>query len=416
MDRKKSIFFICVTLIVLALIYYIFKKFKGRTLPTPSPPAQTDELSISDLKFTRTLNPDKSNSNSESEISGYTIEYAGINYVELSRNVDFTIIWKNNIGFDNVVTGFWIEHFVKSPVGTDGAAQNFTRLQRKEFPTTTQQVDTSDYGENSVSIVSTDYSVIGDNRFKIYAILNVGCVSGNCPTIELYNGVGRSDTSHNINVSEEELGATLGMTAPQSVTYTPVVSSDAMTSISADITKVKYDISNGSGVNLHGSQSIYLIPADPGNSTTDPNDSSKVEITDAETFFLQYSDGEYLLDIECNGDPKTGACVTDYDYDNDDIIKGAWNDMKSRQMMGDPSRYTPDLFDNRMYITFYNKSITTDNNIKVQLRRTNKGLGQGTYFLSTDTNDKLVLVDMTSQTSTVSELVYNNSFWTFVET
>ena len=387
MDRKESIFFLCVTLIVLALIYYIFKKFKGRTLPTPSPPAQTDELSISDLKFVRTLNPDKSNS--ESEISGYTIEYAGINYVELSRNVDFTIIWKNNIGFDNVVTGFWIEHFVKSPVGTDGAAQNFTRLQRKEFPTTTQQVDTSDYGENSVSIVSTDYSVIGDNRFKIHAILNVGCVSGNCPTIELYDGVGRSDTSHNINVSEEELGATLAMTTAQSVTYTPVVSSDNMTSISADITKLRYDISNGSGVNLHGSQSIYLIPATPGS----VNDTG--ERVDSETFFFKYTDDQYL---------------------RHDLTKGAWNNQSGRSTGCDDACHTRGEKDNRMYIAFYNKSTTTDNNIKVQLRKTDMGYGLGTDFISSDTNGNLVLVDMSSQTSTVPELEYNNSFWTFVET
>lgn len=377
MDRKKSIFFICVTLIVLALIYYIFKKFKGRTLPTPSPPAQTDELSISDLKFVRTLNPDKSNS--ESEISGYTIEYAGINYVELSRNVTFTIEWKNNIGFNNVVKGFKIEHFVKSQ-----SNDTFSEIpnQTKDFTTddTDVNINISDFGKNSVSIVSTDYSVIGDNRFKIYAILN----DDTDTSIELYNGVGKSDTSHNINVSEEELGATLNMTTSQSVTYTPVVSSDAMASVTKNITKVKYDITNGS-VNLHGSQSIFLLPAKPGSVN-----GTGVRV-DAETFFFQYTDGEYLLH---------------------DLSKGAWNKDSGTTTGCDDACHTRGDFDNRIYIAFYN-STTTDGIEKTQLRKTDMGNGLGIDFISSDANGTLILSDMASQTGTVSQTEYDNSFWTF---
>ena len=208
--------FICVTLIIIALIYYVVKKFKERTSPSPSPSAQTDELSISDLKFTRTLNPDKSKSNSESEISGYTIEYAGIEYKTLSQNVTFTITWKNNIGFNNAVKGFKIEHFVKSDNSFPDSAnltKNFTR-------DTTQTVVTSDFGVNNVKIVSDgNYSVIGDNTFKIHVIMN----DDNDTTIKLYDGVEQTDTdTHHINVSEDELGATLEMTTPQSVTYIPV--------------------------------------------------------------------------------------------------------------------------------------------------------------------------------------------------
>jgi len=371
MDRKKGIFFICVTLIIIALIYYVVKKFKERTSPSPSPPAQTDELSISDLKFTRTLNPDKSNS--ESEISGYTIEYAGIEYTELSENVTFTITWKNNIGFNNAVKGFKIEHFVKDDNGfpTDAnLTKNFINL----FPV--QTVDTSDFGDNSVEIFSNGtYSVVGDNTFKIHVIMN------NDATTELYNGVSQTDTdTHHINVSKDELGATLKMTTPQSVTYIPVVSSDTNTSISADITKVKYDISNSGGVNLHGSQSLYLIPATPGDDD------------DAETFFLQYTDGEYLL------------------YN---LTKGEWNNKSKRRDVNLKAELAD--HDNRMYIAFYNKSTTTDKNIKVQLRKTKMGYGQGVEFISSDANDNLVLVDLSSQTSTVPEAEYNNSFWTFKE-
>ena len=368
MDRKESIFFLCVTLIVLALIYYIFKKFKGRTLPTPSPSDQTDELSISDLKFTRTLNPDKSNS--ESEISGYTIEYAGIEYVELSKNVTFTITWKNNIGFNNVVTGFRIEHFVKSQSNNTFSANS---NQTKDFTTVTDvNINITDYGQNSVSIVSTDYSVIGYNAFKISAIISSSTV------VEVYDGLTELvTTEHHIPVSEEELGATLDMTAPQSVTYTPVVSSDNMTSISADITKVKYNITNGGGFNLHGSQSIFLLPATPG----DDNN--------AETFFFQYTDGKYLLD---------------------NLSKGDWNEKTTRRAV------SGGINDNRMYIAFYNSS-KIDGNTKTQLRRTIRGYGLGTDFISSDaSNTTLIFSNMASQTGTVSQTEYDNSFWTFVET
>lgn len=381
MDRKKSIFFICVTLIVLALIYYIFKKFKGRTLPTPSPPAQTDELSISDLKFTRTLNPDKSNS----EISGYTIEYdGGINYVELSENVAFTISWKNNIGFDNVVTGFKIKHYVKpvnsSAFSIDDANAIFTFTDT--VVDNNNSVNIGDYGENTVKIVGRNYVVVGENAFKIEVILKDNT------TRELYDGVNiQIALNHHIPVSEEELGATLNMTTPQSVTYTPVVSSDNMTSIRADITKVKYDISNSGGVNLHGSQSIYLIPAEPGS----VNDSG--ERVDAETFFFKYTDGEYLLH---------------------DLSKGAWNKDSGRTTGCDDACHTRGDFDNRMYIAFYNSS-RIDGNLKVQLRKTDMGYGLGIDFISSDANGTLILSDMASQTGTVSQTEYDNSFWTFNE-
>ena len=390
MDRKKSIFFICVTLIVLALIYYIFKKFKGRTLPTPSPPAQTDELSISDLKFVRTLNPDKSNS--KSEISGYTIEYAGINYVKLSENVEFTITWKNNIGFNGVVKGFKIKHYVQPVQGEGSHAiwhpfSNDVNNAIFTFTDTVVDNDNSvnieDFGENTVKIVSTNYSVIGENAFKIEVIKN------DETTVEVYDGVSQTSdlSNHHIPVSEEELGATLEMTAPQSVTYTPVVSSDKMTSIREVITKVKYNITNSGGVNLNGNQAIFLLPATPGSVNN-----SGVRV-DAETFFFKYTDGEYLLH---------------------DLSKGAWNNQSSRSTGCDDACHTRGEKDNRIYIAFYNSG-EIDGNVKTQLRKTNMGYGLGIDFISSDANGTLILSDMASQTGTVSQTEYNNSFWTFNE-
>src|SRR5210317_476824 len=144
MDTKRGIFFLGVILIIIVSIYYIVKMFKGLTSYPPSPSVETDktyEISISDLNFERTLNPDKSNS--KSDIVGYTIEYdEGINFEELSKNVTFTINWKNNIGFTGNVEGFMIGHYVKGILYTS-----------KTF-TNTDEININNYEDNSIQIIS----------------------------------------------------------------------------------------------------------------------------------------------------------------------------------------------------------------------------------------------------------------------
>ena len=383
MDTTRGILFLVVTLIIIVSIYYIVKMVKGKrtpTQPSPSPSSspsdQTDEISISDLKFERTLNPDKSNSKG-GDIVGYTIEYAGVNYDELSKNVTFTLGWKNNIGFTDKVTGFKIEHYVK--VG-DNAFPS-TANQSKVFDGKAENavVKIENFGENKVSIVSDgSYSVVGKNRFKIKVIMYDNTEKN------LYDGLDTKnidDDSHEIVISEQELGATLDMTKPQTVTYTPVTNS--FTTSKVEIVKNKYWIYN-ENTNLNiDDEFIYLIPASSGTTTTNTDGSTSSEKTGADTFFFKYEDGDYLL------------------YD---ATKGEWNETDDR------GEYEDSDYDNRMFVSFYNKDGNT-----MELRKVTMGSGYGEKMITSDGDGKLKFMSA-SETDSVDETEFKNSRWTFVDT
>jgi len=404
MDTTRGILFLVVTLIIIVSVYYIVKMFKGKRTPTqpspsPSPSDQTDEISISDLKFERTLNPDKSNSKG-GDIVGYTIEYAGVDYTKLSKNVTFTLTWKNNIGFTDNVKGFKIEHYVS---GKNETFDKFTREQdpvganqSKVFDGTIENpvVNIENFGENKVSIVSDgNYSVVGKNRFKISVIMKDNTEKN------LYDGLDTTnivDDSHEIVISEQDLGATLDMTEPQTVKYTPVTRSFSTTTV--QITKIKYDIYNDDGINLgySGSGSIYLIPASSGTTTTTNADgSTNSEKTGVDTFFFQYEldENKYLLYDGSKGD--WNKSVKRYD---DDTIE-----------LNDNNTTGNEAYDNRMYVSFYNK----DGN-RTQLRAPVMGRGFGGYFLTSKEDGTLILKDL-SGTVSVSETEFKNSEWTFDE-
>jgi hypothetical protein len=374
MDTMRGILFLVVTLIIIVSIYYIVKMFKGRTpsqsppSPSPSPSDQTGKISISDLKFERTLNPDKSNSKGDDDIVGYTIEYdEGINYKELSTNVTFTLGWKNNIGFTGNVVGFTIEHYVK---GDDNGTYGEDPKQSIEL-VDPEVVNVNNFKSNEVSIKGNgEYSVVGENRFKISVIMN-----DNTKT-ELYDGTKQNDDSHGIKISKDELGATLSMTKPETVKYIPVTREFASTSVI--IKKVKYSISNGnSSLNYAGSGSIYLIPAYSG-----------VVGQHADTFFFKYELGgenQYLLE---NG------------------TKGEWNGRKNRER---DAEFDNNKHDNRMFVAFYDK-----NEDVTQLRAPVMGYGLGGKFLSSNEAKNVILIGM-SENDTVNETEFKNSYWTFEE-
>src|SRR5210317_1760014 len=366
MDTKRGIFFLGVILIIIVSIYYIVKMFKGLTSYPPSPSVETDktyEISISDLNFERTLNPDKSNS--KSDIVGYTIEYdEGINFEELSKNVTFTINWKNNIGFTGNVEGFIIDHYVK--VSDDAG---FIRYQYKELKNK-GVININNYEKNSIQIISDGtYSVIGKNRFIIKVIMKIGP-----DNITVYNGVDQeNDSLHEITITKDQLGATLSMTKSETVKYIPVTNTFSK---SYSIKKVKYSISNGnSSLNFAGSGSIYLMPAFVG----DDNN--------AETFFFKYELGEnqYLLE---------------------DGTKGEWNGKTEREPNAE---FDSSIYDNRMFVAFYNKN---ENENIMQLRAPVMGYGLGGKFLTSDESGKLKLIDI-SENDAVKETEFKNSYWKF---
>ena len=387
MDTTRGILFLVVTLIIIVSIYYIVKMVKGRTQsrfplsPSPSSSDQTGKISISDLKFERTLNPDKS----DDGIVGYTIEYYVINYKELSKNVTFTLNWTNNIGFTDNVKGFMIEHYVKG-VGND----NYKLEQSIDFSNTTNDnvknfVKVKNFEENTVDIENDGtYSVVGENRFKISVIMND---NDNTKT-ELYDGTAQDDESHGIEISKEDLGATLSMTKPETVTYTPVTQSFNSTTVK--IKKVKYSITNKkSTLNLYNSGGIYLIPAFPKKVTDD----GKVE--DVDTFFFKSENGEdkYFL--------QTGERA------------GNWN-KKTKRERGDDLVLTNE-HDNRMFVSFYDKGEDKDGNFTAQLRYTKMGYGLGTHAITTDDTGKIEFMDLSDDTDTISQTLFENSVWTFTE-
>ena len=386
MDTMRGILFLVVTLIIIVSIYYIVKMVKGRTesrsTPSPSPSDQTGEISISDLNFERTLNPDKSNSEGDDGIVGYTIEYDGVNYQELSKNVTFTLNWKNNIGFTDKVKGFKIEHYVSGDDSNFPTSAN----QSINFLATNTNIDVNvnNFQQNSLSIVSNGYSVVGKNRFKISVIMNNDSNS----TTLIYDGTTQTDDSHEIVISEQDLGATLNMTQPQTVTYKPVTQSFSYDT-DIDIVKIKYSINNNnSSLNYEGGGSIYLIPAFGG--ITKNGEKKSVD-----TFFFKYELGEnqYLLYDAKKG--KWNESVKRHDNDNIEL--------KGVNTTGN------DPYDNRMFVSFYNKVGN-----KTQMRAPVMGHGLGGDFLTSDENGTIVLKDLSS-TGTVSETEFTNSEWTFEE-
>ena len=399
MDTTRGILFLVVTLIIIVSIYYIVKMFKGRTplSPSPSPPDQTGKISISDLKFERTLNPDKSNSKGDDGIDGYTIEYdngingegpspspSGIDYNELSENVTFTLSWTNNIGFTDNVTGFEIQHHIKNDNGTYELKQSI------DFSNTTNDnvknfVNVNNFKGNEIFFVSDgNYSVVGENRFNMFVIMNDDVETNKKSRQLLYEGTAQDDSSHGIEIRKEDLGATLSMTQPETVTYTPVTRSFGSTTV--EIKKTKYQIYNPVRSLSLGRTFIYLMPATPGDENTNEKN--------VETFFFKYEDGQYLLN---------------------NLKKGKWNEQTSR---APPSNVNYDIntHDNRMFVSFYDKGEDKDGKVTAQLRYTKMGYGAGTHAITTDENGKLEFMDLSDiDKVSVSETQFNNSVWTFRE-
>jgi septal ring-binding cell division protein DamX len=81
--------------VIIALIVYYTRPGETKTSDQTS---DTTKLTVENLTFERTLNPDPSVGDG---VSGYTIEPYGVEYAgkadyeELSKNVTFTMIWDN---------------------------------------------------------------------------------------------------------------------------------------------------------------------------------------------------------------------------------------------------------------------------------------------------------------------------------
>jgi len=244
------------TVVIIALIVYYTRPGESKT---PDQTSGTTELKIENLSLTRTLNPDPSVGNG---VSGYTIEPYGIeydgtaDYNELSKNVTFTMNWTNAPGFTaQKVKGFKIEHFVKpdTPENADPVRkQDLIKQKQENTDTDKDNISITDFGPCRAKIVSDNtYSVIGQNSFKLYAVLKknetTDIVWNNPDTQEyvlLYDGTNETPDPPALTISQDQLSVTLEMTTPDSLTFTP---SGFEASTRAVISKTTYNVSSKQG-------------------------------------------------------------------------------------------------------------------------------------------------------------------------
>jgi len=280
--------------VIIALIVYYTRPGETKTSEQTS---NTTELTVENLTFERTLNPDPSVGDG---VSGYTIEPYGVEYAgtadynELSKNVTFTMKWSNAPGFNNVVKGFKIEHYVDA---TKKHTYTYNSLITTETTDNNGElISFSDFGQCTVKLTSAAWdpkgSVVGQNKFKLFALVGTG---GNTDSI-LYDGTVGTGTPATfppaLKISETQLSVTLSMTTPQTVEFKPEKAEG--TSTRAVISKTIYDISNEWTTLTRNNIGIYLETVEGSNNLK---------------FYLQYEDGKYLL-LSTDGDLSKGSPTT----------------------------------------------------------------------------------------------------------
>jgi len=283
-----GVLFTLVVVIVAVVIYFNTRpeeeKTETSTGPSPTLPS-IDEFTIS-----RTDSPD---SDSETYmIEPYTIEYTegdayveGDNEKELSKNVKFTLNWKNGNGYNNVEK-LEIQHYVVQSMNDAPLKKTFTIT--KGDPATGNKYPGmfENYGSVSYSVSGDGiYSFIGMNRFKIIATLDYkqGTDTAN-KQIYLYNGVTNKDGTAiedipQLNVSEEELTATIDMTESVTKEFKLKLQDESMTGVDEDgvskaassvVTNTKYTFKSYKDLNKPGVSpslvktisNVELIPQD----------------------------------------------------------------------------------------------------------------------------------------------------------
>jgi len=341
--------FVLIVVIIALIVYYT------RPGETKTSEQTSTKLTVENLIFERTLNPDSSVGDG---VSGYTIEPYGIeyagsaDYVELSKNVTFTMKWNNAPGFSGIVKGFKIEHYVDDAKKHTYTYENALALDtannaKKEL------ISFNDFGECKVKLSSVAWdpkgSVVGQNKFKLLAI-RVDETADNL----LYDGTkkepGENTFPAELKISESQLSVTLSMTSPQTVTFTPDTIDGASTR--AVISKTAYDISNKHTSLMKNGTGIYL---------------ETVKDSGGENYYFQYEDGQYLLN---------------------DLSKGA------------PTNAKP-----KFKVEIVNKG---DNTSKGQIKE-----ADGTKYLSSSTNGVLRLYETNDKDLT--EEIFKGFEWTFNE-
>jgi len=217
------VLFALVVVIVALVIYF---NTRPEEKPTTSTGRSPTLPTIGDLTIAQTLSPD-----SDSEpytIEPYTIEYdegttavyeEGDNEKRLSKNVTFTLNWKNKDQFDTV-SKIEVEHYIREK-GTDTALQTVVVNDNQKIKDQSGILSWN-YAPLSVKIRglpdsnTAQYSFIGDNMFKVIA-------TANGVKVTLYDGTGALEEGEThpseLVIKPEDLTATIDMTESREVIY-----------------------------------------------------------------------------------------------------------------------------------------------------------------------------------------------------
>ena len=296
--------------IIIALIVYYTRP--GETKTSEQTSDTTTELKIENLTLSRTLNPDPSVS---SGTSGYTIEPYGVEYLTgdaqyktLSKNVTFTMNWTNSPGFTGVVKGFKIEHYVKpDPTDTVPTPESVKKqdLIKKTTAVSPEIISILDFGECTAKIVSDGtYLVIGQNSLKLYAVVQKDDTpfdwddTNTQKLVELYDGTAETIEQTELKIERDQLSATLEMTSPDTVSYTPETIEGTTTS--RIIYKYPYKITNNAATLNIENKGVYL---------------TLIQGTMGKYFNFTYEDGDYLRDDLTKGPVTTTNGKTKFKFE-----------------------------------------------------------------------------------------------------
>jgi hypothetical protein len=281
-----GVLFTLVVVIIAVVIYFNTRpeEEQPQTSNDPGPGPSSPTLpSITDLNISRTFSPDGSEPYT---IEPYTIEpYTEADVIALSKNVSFTLTWKNGSGFaESGVTQIQVYHIVES----------FTSDTKTILRNTS--ASTSNFAQSSVSISGLDtdataldgtgpYSFEGNNFFKIVAVMPTGT-----DDVTLYNGqsFGNREDDKQV-ITDGDLVATLDMTNPETITFTPRLDNTVGQTIGKSISNKRYDFYY---YETETAESATLIFS---NIRLVPNDLVGTE------FKLEKSDGSFLKGVVENG-------------------------------------------------------------------------------------------------------------------
>jgi|TARA_B110000211_G_scaffold73810_1_gene85911 hypothetical protein len=276
-----GVLFTLVVVIVAVVIYFNTRpeEEKPKTVNDPGPSPTLP--SITDLNVSRTFSPNGSESYT---IEPYTIEpYTTEDVIALSKNVSFTLTWKNGSGFDESgVTKIRVYHIIEnSGQETKTILRNDTAstLNYESVSVTISGLDTD---TTAADDTTGPYSFVGTNFFKIVAVTPAGT-----DDVTLYDG--QSNTGDGKPITDDDLVGTIDMANSETITFTPRLDNTQGRSIGKSISNKRYDFYYYETKTAESATLIF------SNMRLVPNDLAGTK------FKLEKKDGSVLKGVEENG-------------------------------------------------------------------------------------------------------------------